>query len=246
MPDRHSRYGASSMSRWSVCPGSVSHLEQNPVSVSHHAHEGTLAHDWAEKKLLALLSGEEIPRCAEEDMEEYTNNYAKYCTTLYDSTECTGYAVEGEFAFDHIKGEHDDVFGTNDFSCWSDSGVLHVVDFKYGKSRVKAEGNKQLMFYALGCIHTNKIDPLEIYLHIYQPRVKAKVPYSVHEISIGELYSFEAELIKAIKRVDEQPEVRIAGGHCYFCNRASCPEAQEKLLGSRPEPTDAVTFTKEN
>jgi hypothetical protein len=241
MPDEHSRYGASSMSRWSVCPGSVPLLEKYPTKTSLAASEGTLAHNWAERKLNARIAGEEVPACPDADMEEYTNDYVEYCMKLLEQNQ-GGYAVEGKFDLDHIEAEHGDVFGTNDFSCWTDLEILHIVDLKYGTHRVKAENNKQLMFYALGCMHQHKVDPLLIYLHIYQPRVKAKIPYSVHEISIGELINFEAELRKAIKRVDEQPEVRIPGGHCFFCNRAKCPEAQEKQMGRSPQPEDTITF----
>ena len=245
MLEAHSRYGASSMSRWSVCPGSVTLLEKHPTTTSMAASEGTLAHDMAERKLLARIAGEEVPVCADLDMEDYINGYVDYCMDLY-AQNLGGYAVEGKFHLDHIEAEHGEVFGTNDFSCWTDLEILHIVDLKYGKHKVKAVDNKQLMFYALGCMHQYKIDPVLIYLHIYQPRASKRKPYDVHEISIGELINFEAELRKAIKRVDEEPEVRIAGGHCFFCSRAHCPEAQEKQLGRRPKVEDTITFNTGN
>ena len=40
------------------------------------------------------------------------------------------------------------------------SGIIHVIDFKYGQSpngRVEAEGNPQLALYALGAYETYKI-----------------------------------------------------------------------------------------
>jgi len=131
--------------------------------------------------------------------------------------------VEGKFRLDHIEAEHDNVYGTNDFSCWTDD-ILHIVDFKYGKHRVKAKDNKQLMFYALGAVRGMELDPKLIYLHIYQPRVKSRSKFNYQEISIGELLNFEAELQVAVTRVDKEPEVYKTGSHCYFCNRIKCPE----------------------
>lgn len=53
-------------------------------------------------------------------------------------------------------------------------GVLHIIDFKYGKGvPVSAEGNPQLSLYALGAYEAYKIlYPIErIELHIVQPRI---------------------------------------------------------------------------
>lgn len=241
MPDEHSRYGASSMSRWSVCPGSVALLEQYPTQTSHHAQEGTEAHNWAEVKLNRAIAGEEIPVCPDGDMEDHLNGYVSYCMGLLEQNS-DGYRVEGQFSLNHIQAKHGRVFGTNDFCCWKEFEILHVVDLKYGKHKVKAMGNKQLMFYALGAIRECKIDPVLIYLHIYQPRAGKRKPYDYHEISIGELLSFEAELKAAIKRVDEEPEVYVTGSHCYFCNRNKCPEQLRIEHEGSPAIEDTIYF----
>jgi hypothetical protein len=229
------------MSRWSVCPGSVSLLEKYPTPTNHHAQEGTLAHDWAERKLLALMAGGEGEvMCADADMDMYTENYAKYCMELYEKCQSFGSSVEGEFSLD-IEAEHDEVFGTNDFCCWNKE-ILHIVDFKYGKHKVKAKDNKQLMYYALGAIKEHKLEPTLIYLHIYQPRAGKRSPYNYHEISIGELLNFEAELKVAIKRVDEQPDEYVTGSHCFFCNRSMCPEQTRIAHKGSPTVEDTVHF----
>jgi len=235
----HSRVGASSMSRWSQCPGSVAHLEQNPTKGSAAAAEGTLAHDMAEQKLNAVLGGspKKAPVCLDADMEDHVNFYVEYCLDLHKETQgdCS---VEQRFTLDYIR---DDVFGTNDFSCWSDMEILHIVDLKYGKGKVYAKENKQLFYYALGAIHQNNLDPYLIYFHIVQPRVSPRV--NVWETSIGRVLQFEQELRSAIHRVDTEPEVRVPGSHCFFCNRLACPEyVSAEKAKMMTEPEDTITI----
>jgi hypothetical protein len=233
----HSRVGASSMSRWSVCPGSVAHLERHPKGESMAASEGTLAHDMAEKKLNALFNGTEVPKCLDPDMEDHVNYYVDYCWKLTEQNK--GYSVEQRFTLDHIRG---DVFGTNDFSCWTDMEILHIVDLKYGKGKVYAKENKQLFYYALGAIHQNKLDPYLVYFHIVQPRVSPR--FNVWETSIGRILQFSQELRTAVTRVDEEPELRVPGSHCYFCNHRKCPEYNEagKAAQGMTEPEDLITI----
>ena len=228
------------MSRWSQCPGSVKHLERNPSATSAAATEGTLAHDMSEQKLNHELYGNPFARpvCLDADMEDYTNDYVEYCLDLHQETR-GGCSVEQKFKLDYIR---EDVFGTNDFSCWSDMEVLHVVDLKYGKGKVYAKENKQLFYYALGAIHQNKLDPYLIYFHIYQPRVSPKT--NVWETSIGRVLQFEQELRTAIGRVDNESELRVPGSHCYFCNRLACPEYVEaEKAKMRTEPEDTIILT---
>lgn len=201
-----------------------------------------MAHDFAELKLNASLGSANtgaVPACLDEDMEEHVNGYVKYCLDLHRET-MGACAVEQRFVLDYIRP---DVFGTNDFSCWDDCEVLHIVDLKYGKSIVNPAGNKQLMFYALGAIHANKLDPFDIFLHIYQPRASTKKKYRVAQINLVELLEFEAQLREAIKRVDAEPEKRVPGSHCFFCNNQKCPEFMANALKDiSTEPEDTIVL----
>ena len=230
------------MSRWSQCPGSVRHLELNPKPAGAAAQEGTLAHDYAEQKLVSILGGEpaNAPKCLDLDMEDHVNFYVEYCLDLHKETqgEC---AVETSFCLSHIR---EDVFGTNDFSCWNDD-ILHIVDFKYGKGKVYAKENKQELYYAIGVRHIMELKPYLVYLHIVQPRVSPKV--NVWETSGGYLTQFEEQLKQAITRVDAEPENRIPGSHCFFCNRLACPEYVEaEKAKMRTEPEDTLIISTNN
>lgn len=238
----HSRYGASSMSRWSVCPGSVAHLEKYPTRTSEAAREGTEAHEWGEYKIIAAHDGKEMPICLDEDMEEHTNYYRDYVMNLYKDVDNTfGDAklqVEQRFVLDHIR---EDAFGTNDACVFANFGELHIIDLKYGKSKVYAKENKQLLYYALGAVQQNGIDPLRIVLHVVQPRVKPQ--FNSWELTLADLLRFEAELVEAIERVDEQPDLMVPGSHCHWCNKTKCPAYRENELAKMStEPEDLITL----
>lgn len=242
MPSEHSRYGASSMSRWKNCPGSVLHLERNPKGTNDYAREGTEAHDWAEQKLMAYLMGDEPVTCIDEDMDMYTEQYKDYVLGIRDAVmDRHGYAevsVEQKFVLDHIR---EDAFGTNDASVFTQFEELHIIDLKYGKSKVYAKENDQLMYYALGCIQQNGLDPEKIVLHIYQPRVSN--PVSTWEMTLEQLLEFEKGLIASINNVDENPEKRVPGAYCFFCNKDACPEYREEQLSKvSTQPEDTITF----
>lgn len=222
----HSKIGASSMYRWSNCPGSVGLLEKNPMPTSKYAEEGTLAHEACEVKLKQELKVDDeltvMPEITAE-MQEHVDFYVDYCLDLCRFSD--GMAIEQGFRLTEID---DRAFGTNDFSCWTDFEELHIVDFKYGAGiEVQAEGNRQLMYYALGCVMENDLDVNEIYLHVVQPRVEDSV--KVHKISYGELMEFKAELISAIERVDNEPETYVPGDHCRFCSQSMCAKFREHM-----------------
>lgn len=77
-------------------------------------------------------------------------------------------------------------FGTGDYIIIAD-GVLHIIDFKYGKGvQVAAKDNSQLMLYSLGSL--NLYDALydikEVTMTIFQPH---KFHISMDTKSVEEL-----------------------------------------------------------
>jgi len=57
----HSPIGASSMHRWSVCPGSVRLSSNVPSVSSSYADEGTEAHAWLAKVIAGLVPLSSVP-----------------------------------------------------------------------------------------------------------------------------------------------------------------------------------------
>lgn len=212
------------MYRWSNCPGSVNLLIDNPMPSSGFAQEGTQAHDLADQILSSYNDGiMKIPSDVDQEMLDYVMVYVDYCENLIKKQE--HWVVEQGFELTTIDER---AFGTNDFSAWTDFGTLDVVDLKYGAGvEVHAENNKQLMYYALGCVIQNDLDVNTINLHIVQPRIDD--PIKVHTITYADLMSFKEELIEAINRVDMEADTFNVGNHCRFCNQAKCPAYQERM-----------------
>ncbi|WP_394526515.1 DUF2800 domain-containing protein [Lacrimispora sp. JR3] len=183
----HALLSASSAHRWLYCTPSAKLEEQFPDTTSEAAKEGTLAHELAEmkvrnyfyttdfgkRKLTAGINKLKKEELWQDEMVGYTDEYLDYIKSVALAMKIEPYvAIEKRVDFSAYVPEG---FGTAD--CVLIGGkVLHVIDFKYGKSpdgRVKAEGNPQLALYALGAYETYKVlYPIEeIKMSIVQPRL---------------------------------------------------------------------------
>ena len=121
-------------------------------------------------------------------------------------------------------------FGTNDALLYRESeGLLIVYDYKHGRGvPVRAERNKQLMYYALGACtgkHNRIVKTVE--LVIVQPRCAAKSdPVDRWRTTPDELLDFAADLREAAERTATAPEF-VPGDHCKFCPAAPTCQARK-------------------
>ncbi len=107
-------------------------------------------------------------------------------------------------------------FGTCDCLIISD-GVLEVIDFKYGKGvRVEAEGNSQMLLYALGAValYGDLFDFDTIRTTIFQPRISEEP--STDEFHIKDL------LVWGDNYVRPQALLADAGGGDYMPSEEAC------------------------
>ena len=108
-------------------------------------------------------------------------------------------------------------FGTGDCIIVSDDH-LHIIDFKYGMGvLVEAEGNPQMMLYALGAlgIYDSLYDIQSISMTIFQPR---RENVSTWEISTAELLNWaETELKEKASLAFEGKGEYVPGDWCKFC-----------------------------
>jgi hypothetical protein len=183
----HALLSASSAHRWLYCTPSAKLEEQFPDTTSEAAKEGTLAHelsemkvrnyfystDFGKRKLTAGINKLKKEELWQDEMMGYTDEYLDYIKSVALAMKIEPYvAIEKRVDFSAYVPEG---FGTAD--CILIGGkILHVIDFKYGKSpdgRVEAEGNPQLALYALGAYETYKVlYPIEeIKMSIVQPRL---------------------------------------------------------------------------
>ena len=240
----HALLSASGAHRWLICTPSALLEQQFPDTTSEAAQEGTLAHELAELKLRHYFFTTEFGKRKfnaavkklkenelwQNEMDGYTEEYLDYVKKTALSASAPPYVVIEKQV--DLSAYIPDGFGTTD--CILLGGrVLHVIDFKYGKSpdgRVSAENNPQLSLYALGAYEAYKIlyQIDRVKLTIVQPRLPDGI--SEWETSVEELLSF-GEYVKkraamAIKgEGDFHPDEKT----CRYCRaRGRCRARAEK------------------
>ena len=248
----HSKYSPSASSRWLNCPASIAleagyktdeligddvpkYTYEHIRESSKYADEGNIKHNEAAKLLL-----EGSNRMSDDDA---INIYIEYCRKLITMAKNKKVAaVETEVSFESIaKGG----FGTIDFFI-IDSNSLEVVDFKYGRNRVLAEENSQLLLYAWGLFESFKNETAlveDIKLTIVQPRaLDLEKPIDTYSITRKELVEF-ASRVKFI--IEDNPKYQL-GEHCTYCTvKAYCPAMKSFYIKMQNEIDSKIKYTNE-
>lgn len=206
----HSTIGASSASRWWACPGSVRLAAGVESKSSVYAEEGTKAHELAESLLRAGTWETD-----DEAVQVYLDAVKQ---AIKDAGPDYEFEIENRFAL-HLIDE--DAYGTNDAMIYSpERRHLHILDYKHGAGvPVEAEGNKQLLYYALGAATAKHNRPLEtITMTIVQPRCEHPDGY-VRSWTVGVDYLLEwaGELKEAVERTKDPNAPLVSGEHCRWC-----------------------------
>ena len=228
----HALLSASGAHRWMACTPSARLEEQFPDTTSEAAREGTLAHELAElklrnyfytvdfgkRKLSTAINKLKKDELWQDEMLGYTDDYLDYVKTVALKFKSQPYtAIEKQV---DLTAYIPDGFGTADCILIGGS-VLHVIDFKYGKSpngRVSAERNPQMMLYALGAYEAYKIlyDITDVHMSIVQPRLPDGI--SEWSCSLDTLLGF-GETVKAKAELAILGEGKFAPSEktCQFC-----------------------------
>ncbi len=240
--EKHSIVGASSCYRWWECPGSVNLLNSIPDTrePSIYAEEGTAAHMLGEEcikkqenpldhvgEIIETPEGSEI--LVTEEMAKAVKAYVdsiEYEITRF-GTNRSFLRLEEKFELD-IKG----AFGTNDALLHIPFDTIKLWDYKHGKGVVvDVEGNKQLLYYALGALK-GRGDVSGVEIIIVQPRAyHPDGPVRRANYTIKQLQCFESDLKEAISRT-RQPNASLhAGDWCKFCDaKGQCPEIKKEVV----------------
>lgn len=247
---RHSTLSPSNAYQWMACTPSVILGSQFPDTSSKAAEEGTLAHELAELKLrnyfyttefgkrkmnaeIKKLRGNEIWA---DEMMGYTDDYLDYVKSV-----ALNFAVSPHVDIErrvdlrtYIPNLPDEAPASGSADCiLVGGGVIHVIDFKYGKSpdgRVDADHNPQMMLYALGAYEAYRIlyEIHTVRMSIVQPRLPDGI--SEWECSLEDLLKF-GEVVKDRAALAIQGVGDFVPGPktCRYCRaRGRCRARAEK------------------
>lgn len=231
----HARLSPSSAERWMTCPGSVNLCKDLPDTSSGFADEGTAAHALAERLLrggapAAELVGQKDPDTGIEwtaemlaDVMPYVNNVAALAGHLNGAL-----LIEQKLPIGQFTGERKEdgtwAKGTADAVILAGDELV-ICDLKFGRGVVvEAEGNKQLLIYALAaCQEFEMVSEFKrVRLIISQPRLHS---WSEWALPIEDLLAFgkEVELAALACDMPDAP-LRPSEKGCKFCKaKATCP-----------------------
>lgn len=240
----HAKLSASGSKKWLTCTRSASLEDQFPDEQSAFAAEGTFAHEIFEAYVRLHLDSTDDngdiceglmqdPRWSP-DMGDHVDAAVNAAMERIDEarkrTKDALILVEQRLDFSPWVPEG---FGTGDLVIVADD-MLEVMDLKYGKGiPVEAEGNTQMMLYALGALnqHGHLYDIKRVRMTILQPRLDN---YSSCEMLVEDLLEWAEKYVKPRAQLawDGEGEF-VAGDHCTsgFCKaRYQCPARAEAAL----------------
>lgn len=142
--------------------------------------------------------------------------------------------------------DRDDCFGTADITIFG-KGELHIYDYKTGHQRVLAQGNLQLILYAIGALADllprDRAKLKSITLGIIQPTMSENFRINQVTITPLDLWIWVDWFRNAAKRTDEDNPPRIPGEvQCKWCRaKATCPALRESMFEGIFELNDEHT-----
>lgn len=235
---KHALLSASASKQWLNCPPSAKLCANVEDRASPYAQQGTDAHELCEYKVLLKTSGKaqwdptENLEYYDAEMENCAEEYSSFVLEQFlDAKEhCSDPIVLVEQRLDFSKWVPEG-FGTGDCIIVADD-VLHIIDFKYGLGvLVEAEGNPQMMCYALGAldIYDGIYDIKTVKMTIFQPR---RDNISTFEMNKTDLLNWaDTVLAPTAKLAYEGKGEFKAGDHCQFCKvKATCRKRAEYNL----------------
>lgn len=246
----HSQWAPSGWERWSTCPGSVEAIESLPEEEqdrsSDYADEGTAAHTFgadclsldadAAEMVGATTTVNDVEYTLDDEMAGHLQVYLDYVRALPGK-----HHVEVRVSIPPLP-KYDNKGTSDHVSVDADEGVLYVTDLKYGRGVKVYADCGQLKLYALGALMEKAFDaPIKkVVLSIVQPRLDH---IDRHEMSIEDLYRFEAQAKAAVDAtlVPGAPRVPSTDA-CRWCPfKAHCPELAASVRETTSVKADVLT-----
>ena len=223
-PSKHALLSASSSHRWLNCNPSARLEQEFADRETEAAAEGTAAHALAEHKLrkaLKMRTKKPISKYDSDEMDAYTDGYVEFVLEQLAEAkkDCKDPLILVEQKLD-FSCFVPDGFGTGDCIIIADK-TLHIIDLKYGQGiLVEAEGNPQMMLYALGALRLfdSLYDIETVSMKIYQPR---RENVSTWSIPVEALMEWTENTLKPKAELAFKGEGEfLPGSWCTFCKAA--------------------------
>ena len=223
-PSKHALLSASSSHRWLNCNPSARLEQEFADRETEAAAEGTAAHALAEHKLrkaLKMRTKKPISKYDSDEMDVYTDGYVEFVLEQLAEAkkDCKDPLILVEQKLD-FSCFVPDGFGTGDCIIIADK-TLHIIDLKYGQGiLVEAEGNPQMMLYALGALRLfdSLYDIETVSMTIYQPR---RENVSTWSIPVDALMEWTENTLKPKAELAFKGEGEFQpGSWCTFCKAA--------------------------
>lgn len=223
-PSKHALLSASSSHRWLNCNPSARLEQEFADRETEAAAEGTAAHALAEHKLrkaLKMRTKKPISKYDSDEMDVCTDGYVEFVLEQLAEAkkDCKDPLILVEQKLD-FSCFVPDGFGTGDCIIIADK-TLHIIDLKYGQGiLVEAEGNPQMMLYALGALRLfdSLYDIETVSMTIYQPR---RENVSTWSIPVDALMEWTENTLKPKAELAFKGEGEFQpGSWCTFCKAA--------------------------
>lgn len=256
----HAKFSPSAAHRWTQCPGSLILEKGHKNTSSVQADEGTAAHFLASECLEQKRNATDFLNCfivikngnaiwEKEESEtrtgftvdlEFAEYVQKYIDAIRSQAEGNELLIEHRVDFSqYIDSEN--AFGTSDAIILAPKEI-QVHDLKYGRTKVDADGNEQLMLYALGALNDfGMFDDFEqARLVIHQPRLSHVSEWVVPVTDLLEFAAHTKNTVKLIKAIDEgtalfnENELLNPGSkQCHWCKaKATCPALTKAVINT--------------
>ena len=234
----HSIIAPSSAFRWVPCPGSVLLEACFPNEKTEASTEGDLAHEVAAEMLRTCLKMGTRPADHRSHFGEHSDEtfdgvalYVEDVLRVARSTHTFVVHIEEPVKCHRVHAES---FGTPDAWLFDvASKTLHVWDFKFGRLKVEAFENWQLVNYIAGILDEVGDDRLvKVEIAIVQPRnYEPGAPVRRWSTAVGALCDMFADLrTSAEDALGDAPTVA-TGPHCRYCRgRHDCEAARRVAL----------------
>lgn len=242
--DAHAVLSASGSERWLGCPASIS-LSHGRQKVEHpSAQVGTNAHtllqfilendDWA--WLLVQPEAAKFKKHIEYSHAQLKSVLVAVKFILDERTrmkKLTGHTPE-MYVEKKVKLEGVG-FGTPDTVLWQPYGLLHVMDYKNGKSPVSPANNTQGLYYGVAVADSVGWDFKEMRITILQPNAPGKAiktwATTPERLEKAKLMLTRGAALTRVKKPAVVPHYK----YCWFCPaRPVCPahvkQKQEKIM----------------